>query len=225
MGVEHGFRDRVDAGERLAAALSAYAGRSDVVVLGIARGGVPVAACVAHALHAPLDVVVVRKLGFPGQEELAMGAIGPGGVRVLNPEVVAELPDPDAAVEAAVAREQVELERRERAYRAGRPPAVLAGRTAIVVDDGLATGSTMRAAVEAVRAQGAREVVVAVPVAADSSRRRLEPACDRLVCLLSTDLFFAVGQFYADFAATTDDDVRRLLEASSTPPAAHGALA
>lgn len=213
------FHDREQAGDQLARLLQEYRDRPDVAVLGIARGGLPVAARVAAALGAPLDVLVVRKLGFPGQEELAMGAIGPGGVRVLNPEVLREYPVPEAAIEAAVRRERAELERRERTYRAGRPPLQLAGRTAIIVDDGLATGSTMRAAVAAVRAQRPAAVVVAVPVAAESSRRALEAAADRVVCVLGAELFFAVGQWYEDFSQTTDEDVRRLLEAQALPPA------
>ena len=208
---ERRFRDREQAGDRLAAVLEDYRGRPGVVVLGIARGGLPVAARVASALGAPLDVLVVRKLGYPGQEELAMGAVGPGGVRVLNAEVMASYPVPRAVLEATVKREQAELERRELAYRSGRPPLELRGRTVVVVDDGLATGSTMRAAVAAVRAQSPAEVVIAVPVAAESSRQALAGEADRVACVLSSDAFFAVGEWYDDFSPTTDDDVRRLL--------------
>ncbi len=207
-----GFRDRVEAGDELATALGEFQGRTDITVLGVARGGLPVAARVAAALMAPLDVAVVRKLGFPGQPELAMGAIGPGGVRVMNAEVMSVYPVPSKVVEATAKREQVELERRERLYRDGRPAADLRGRTIVIVDDGLATGSTMLAAVASVRAQAPASIVVAVPVSSNSARRAVEAVADRVVCLISTDFFFAVGQWYEDFSQTTDEDIQWLLE-------------
>lgn len=206
-----GFSDRYQAGDQLAQALSDYAGRADVIVLGIARGGLAVAARVAAALGAPLDVAVVRKLGYPGQPELAMGALGPGGVRVMNADVMESYPVPAQAVEAVARKEQVELERRERRYRGERPAADLRGRTVLIVDDGLATGSSMLAAVAAVRAQAPATLVVAVPVTSEGARRAVERVADRFVCLISTDHFFAVGEWYQDFAQTTDEDVQRLL--------------
>lgn len=205
------FRDRRDAGERLARLLVGHRDGEDLLVLGIPRGGVPVAARVAEALRAPLDVIVVRKLGVPGFEELAMGAIAPGGVRVLNDDVVSELQIPEAAIDAVAAREAVELERRERAFRGDRPTIDPSGRTVILVDDGLATGSTMRAAVAAVRARDAAHLIVAVPVAPVSTCRELEPLVDELVCVVRADYFLSVGQWYEDFTQTGDDEVRSLL--------------
>jgi predicted phosphoribosyltransferase len=205
------YRDRADAGARLAEHLGAYAGRTDVVVLGLPRGGVPVAAEVARALRAPLDVFCVRKLGVPGDEELAMGAIATGGVVVLNEGVVADLGVPDGILAEVTATEHEELERRERAYRGDRPPAPLAGRTVVVVDDGLATGATMRAAVRAVRTGGPSRVVAAVPVAAAETCRSLEADADAVVCPLAPEGFRSVGGWYEDFSATSDDEVRRCL--------------
>jgi predicted phosphoribosyltransferase len=205
------YRDRADAGVRLAEHLAAYAERPDVVVLGLPRGGVPVAAEVARALRAPLDVFCVRKLGVPGDEELAMGAIATGGVVVLNEGVVADLGVPDGILAEVTATEHEELERRERAYRGDRPPAPLAGRTVVVVDDGLATGATMRAAVRAVRTGGPSRVVAAVPVAAAETCRSLEADADAVVCPLAPEGFRSVGGWYEDFSATSDDDVRRCL--------------
>jgi putative phosphoribosyl transferase len=205
------YRDRADAGTRLAERLAAYAGRADVVVLGLPRGGVPVAAEVAGALGAPLDVFCVRKLGVPGDEELAMGAIATGGVVVLNERVVSELGVSAQVLAEVAAVEREELERRDRAYRGDRPPVPLAGRTVIVVDDGLATGATMRAAVRAVRAAGPRRVVVAVPVAASETCRAVEADADEVVCPLVPDGFRSVGGWYEDFSATSDDEVRRCL--------------
>jgi predicted phosphoribosyltransferase len=205
------YRDRADAGARLAEHLGPYAGRADVVVLGLPRGGVPVAAEVARSLRAPLDVFCVRKLGVPGDEELAMGAIATGGVVVLNEGVVAELGVPEEVLAEVAAAEREELDRRDRAYRGARPPTPLAGRAVLVVDDGLATGATMRAAVRAVRAAGPSRVVVAVPVAAAETCRSLEADADEVVCPLAPEGFRSVGGWYEDFAATSDDEVRRCL--------------
>jgi predicted phosphoribosyltransferase len=205
------FRDRVDAGRAVASALTHYAGRRDVVVLGLPRGGVPVAAEVAAALGAPIGVFVVRKLGVPGHDELAMGAIAEGGVRVLNRDVVDRLRiDPDD-IEAVAEREQAELERRTRAYGGQGAPPDVAGKVVVVVDDGLATGSTMRAAVAAVRALQPARVVVAVPVGAPTTCSALAAEADEVVCVQSPELFRAVGQWYEDFSPTTDDEIRRVL--------------
>ncbi len=198
----------------LAGLLAHYAGRPDVLVLGLPRGGVPVAAEVAGGLGAPLDVFVVRKLGVPGHDELAMGAIASGGVRVLNRAVVDGLDIEPAVIERVAARELKELERRDTAYRDGRPPPDLAGKIVIVVDDGLATGATMRAAVSAVRAMGPARVVVAVPVGARRTCHELEEVADEVVCARMPATFQAVGQWYADFSPTTDAEIRRLLSES-----------
>jgi putative phosphoribosyl transferase len=205
------FRDRCHAGQLLAAELAAYAGRSDVLVLALPRGGVPVAFEVARALGAPLDVFLVRKLGVPGHKELAMGALATGGVRVLNERVVRELGIPDAAIEAVAAEEQRELARRERDYRGDRPAPAVGGRTVILVDDGLATGSTMRAAVAALRRQGPARIVVAVPAAAPATCDQFRAEVDEIVCAVTPEPFYAVGLWYEDFSPTTDDQVRDLL--------------
>lgn len=205
------FRNRAEAGRELAAQLAVYAGRDDVTVLGLPRGGVPVAAEVARVLGVPLDVFLVRKLGVPGREELAFGAIASGGARVLNPDVVATLGIDSETTESVVAREQAELERRAVAYRGTAEPPELGGRVVILVDDGLATGASMRAAVEAVRALGPARVVVAVPAAARQTCEELAREVDEVVCLMTPEPFFAVGMWYADFSETTDDDVRELL--------------
>jgi putative phosphoribosyl transferase len=207
------FRNRVEAGVLLGAAVAErYGGRDDVIVLGLPRGGVPVAHGVAAALGAPLDVFIVRKLGVPGQEELAMGAIASGGVRVMNRDVLDYLTMSDRTVEAVAAREERELERRERAFRGNKPPVHVRNRTVIVVDDGLATGSTMRAAVQALRAMEPRSVVVAVPVGAAATCQILRSEADDLICLRTPDPFEAVGIWYDDFTQTTDDEVHSFLD-------------
>ncbi|WP_447980054.1 phosphoribosyltransferase [Candidatus Nitrospira bockiana] len=206
------FRDRVDAGRRLSEHLRHYQGRGDLVVLALPRGGVPVGYQVAQALQAPLDVMVVRKLGVPGHEELAMGAIASGGVRVVNEEVLHMLGAPDALVDRVAAQEEVELARRERAYRGDRPPVQVEGRVVILIDDGLATGATMRAAVSALKRRGPARIVVAVPVGAEEACHELRAEADEVVCAATPSPFFGVGAWYEDFAQTTDDEVRELLE-------------
>ena len=206
------FLDRYEAGQRLAEQLEKYAGREDVIVLGLPRGGVPVAYEIARSLRVPLDVFIVRKLGVPGFEELAVGAIASGGVRVLNQDVLSHLPNAMEIVDAATAREQVELDRREKLYRDDRPPPDVRDKVAILVDDGLATGATMRAAVNALRQRGAARIVVAVPVGAPETCREFESQVDETICAISPEYFQAVGQFYQDFGQTTDDEVRDLLE-------------
>ncbi|MEW5927497.1 MAG: phosphoribosyltransferase [Gemmatimonadota bacterium] len=205
------FRDRTDAGRAVAGDLAPYAGRSDLVVLALPRGGVPVGYEVAQALNAPLDVFLVRKLGVPGQEELAMGAIASGGVRVINTRVVEMLGITEDAIAAAAAQEQAELERRDRAYRGDRLPPEVAGKTVILVDDGLATGSTMRAAALALRPLDPARIVVAVPVAAAETCDEFRDVVDDIVCSLTPEPFYGVGQWYDDFSQTTDEEVRELL--------------
>lgn len=214
------FQDRRDAGRRLAEHLSEYENRSDVVVLGLARGGLPVALEVAKALNAPLDVLVVRKLGVPGHRELAMGAIASGGVRVMNDSIVRSLSISSAQVNSVADEEQKELERRERKYRGDKERLEVAGRTVILVDDGLATGASMRAAVTALRMQGPDRIVVAVPTGARITCLEFETEVDELVCLTTPDPFFAVGAWYEDFSQTTDEEVHRLLEMAPVPPSA-----
>jgi predicted phosphoribosyltransferase len=222
--VDRLFRDRRDAGRVLAGLLDGYRDRPGVIVLGLPRGGVPVAYEVATALGAPLDVFIVRKLGVPGREELAMGAIASGGVMVLNPEVIAYGVD-RAEIERVTQREQRELERRERVFRGDRPPMRVAGRTVVLVDDGLATGSTMRAAVRALRQEGAGRIIVAVPVAAPSVCAEMEAEADQVVCAATPEPFRAVGLWYEDFAQTSDEEVRELLDraAEAGEPARGGA--
>lgn len=205
------FRDRVEAGELLAEKLADYRDRDDVVVLALPRGGVPVAREVARALGVPFDVYVVRKLGVPGHEELAMGAIATGGVRQINRDVVDALGIPGAVIDAVAEREQLELERREQTYRGDRGPVSLANKIVILVDDGLATGSTMRAAVKAARQQQPARVIVAVPVGAPSTCADLATEADAVVCVRTPDPFVAVGLWYRDFTPTTDHEVRALL--------------
>jgi predicted phosphoribosyltransferase len=212
------FLDRREAGRALGVKLASYAGRNDVTVLGLPRGGVPVAFEVALALDAPLDVFLVRKLGAPGQEEFAMGAIASGGVRILNPSVIASLEISAEDIERAVARELEELRRREISYRKGRPPLDLEGRIAILVDDGLATGSSMRAAVAAARKLGPARIVVAVPVAPPSTAREMRQIADDVVVVASPEPFYAVGRFYEEFDQTTDEEVRDLLGLSARIP-------
>jgi predicted phosphoribosyltransferase len=205
------FRDRADAGRQLLSKLAAYRDRADVLVLGLPRGGIPVGYEVARGLGSPLDVFVVRKLGVPGQEELAMGAIATGGVRVVNRDVVDALNIPPDVLDRAAAEERRELERREQSYRGDRPEPDVKGRTVILVDDGLATGSTMRAAVAALRQQGPARIVVAVPVAAPSSCAELRREVEEVVCFATPEPFMAVGRFYDDFSQTTDEEVRERL--------------
>jgi putative phosphoribosyl transferase len=208
------FQDRAAAGRALADRLAKYADSPDVVVLALPRGGVPVAAQVARSLGAPLEVVSVRKLGVPGHEELAMGAIAGDGTRVVNQRVVGELGITEDRLRAVAAAEHQELERRERAYRGQRPRPELTGKVVLVVDDGLATGATMRAAVAAIRRQRPARVVVGVPVGAVSTCRELERAADEVVCVSAPALLVAVGQAYRDFGQTTDEEVRALLDAA-----------
>ncbi|HEX6534599.1 MAG TPA: phosphoribosyltransferase [Gemmatimonadaceae bacterium] len=209
------FADRREAGRALAAELARYAGRRDLVVLALPRGGVPVAAEVARALGAPMDVFVVRKLGAPGYPELALGAIASGGLRVIDPSMVRLLRVRPEEVERIAREEGVELERRERAYRVGHAPLPVAGRTVILVDDGLATGASMMAAIAALRQSGATAIVVAVPVAARQSLARMRRAADDVVAVATPEPFFAVGLWYDDFTQTTDDEVRALLDSGA----------
>lgn len=211
------FRDRRDAGRRLAAALRSEVS-SDVLVLGLARGGVPVAYEVAKKLRAPLDVLVVRKLGLPGHEELAMGAIGPDGARVLNDEVLRLTHVSPSVVDHVAAREQREAERRERTYRRGRAPEEVRGRHVVVVDDGLATGASMRAAVASLRQQGARRITVAVPVGSPGACEDLQAHADDVLCLTSPDWLLAIGPFYEDFSPTTDAEVSELISRDQSWP-------
>jgi putative phosphoribosyl transferase len=205
------FPNRAEAGRFLAEQLTHYAGRDDVIVLGLPRGGVPVAYEAANSLGLPLDVFVVRKLGVPGFEELALGAIASGGIRVLNEEVARALPHADEIIETVTAREKGEVERREQLYRADRPALELRGRVAILIDDGLATGATMRAAVKALRERGVAKVVVAVPVGPLEICREFENVVDEIVCAISPPNFHAVGQYSEDFSQTTGEEVRNRL--------------
>jgi predicted phosphoribosyltransferase len=205
------FRNRTDAGRQLAEKLAAYAHRPGVLVLALPRGGVPVGFEVARKLGAPLDVFLVRKLGVPGYEELAMGAVATGGVRVLNDEIVRGLGISEHEIDAAAARELQELARRQRLYRGDRPLPDIAGRTVILVDDGLATGATMRAAIAAVRQQQPARIVIAVPTASPDTCEALKAEADDVVCAMTPEPFLAVGHWYEDFTQTTDDEVRELL--------------
>jgi putative phosphoribosyl transferase len=205
------FRNRAEAGRLLADRLGGYAGRDDVIVLALPRGGVPVGYELACRLDAPLDVFLVRKLGVPGREELAMGAIASGGTRVLNDTLMSELGVTDEQVARAAVVEGRELERREQLYRGGLPALELRGRTVILVDDGLATGATMRAAALAVRARAPTRLVVAVPVAAEPTCDELGAEVDEVVCAQTPEPFLSVGSWYQDFSQTTDDEVRELL--------------
>jgi len=205
------FADRKDAGRLLAKSLAGHVGRNDLIVLGLPRGGVVVAFEVAKALDAPLDVYVVRKLGVPGQEELAFGAIASGGVRVLNPDVVAAFGLHQADIDAIAAREQAELARRERAYRGESAPLELTGKTVILVDDGLATGASMRTAIRSLRARRSGWITMAVPTAPRSTCLDLEREVDEAVCVMTPEPFFGVGQWYIDFSQTSDQEVIDLL--------------
>jgi len=209
--VRRAFSDRREAGRVLADALDEYRDQPDVLVLGLPRGGVPVAWEVAAALHAPLDVFVVRKLGAPRWEELALGALSSGGGLVLNDEVIRSLQISDEQLGQVIERETAELARREAAYRGERPPTELTGKTVILVDDGIATGASMRAAVRAVRSARPGRIVVAVPVAPASAQRQLAGVADDVVCVTVPASFMAVGEYYGDFSQTTDDEVRKLL--------------
>lgn len=211
------FQDRAEAGRALAARLMGFAGRGDAVVLGLPRGGAVVGYEVAQALNAPLDVFLVRKLGTPGQPELAMGAIASGGVLVLNPDIVHGLNISDETIAAVAAREQQEIERREREYRGNHPALPLRHQAVILVDDGLATGSTMRAAVTAVRNLDPSSIIVAVPVAAASTcdELRSETEVDHVICLATPEPFRAVGQWYREFPQVSDQEVRELLDRSA----------
>jgi putative phosphoribosyl transferase len=215
------FKNRTDAGQFLAEKLTEYANRQDVVVLALPRGGVPVAYEVAKRLNAPLDVFVVRKLGVPGHEELAMGAIASGSVRVLNPDVLSQLLIHEAIIDQITEFELIELKRRERLYRGNRPPLEVKGKTVIIVDDGLATGSTMRAAVKALRQKQPRKTVVAVPVGARETCDSFKTEVDTMaVCAITPEPFQAVGLWYQDFSQTTDEEVRALLARADEKKAA-----
>jgi putative phosphoribosyl transferase len=209
--MQRAFPNRAEAGRRLAERLTHYRGRDDAIVLGLPRGGVPVAYEVARRLGLPLDVFVVRKLGVPGYEELAMGAIASGNVSVLNEDVMRAVPNSAALLELVLVQEKLELARREALYRQGRPALDLRGRVIILVDDGLATGATMRAAAGALRKQDAAKIVVAVPVGAPETCRELEAEVDELICAFAPEFFHGVGQFYEDFSQTADEEVRETL--------------
>lgn len=214
------YRDRSHAGKALAKSLNQYSGNDDVIILALPRGGVPVAFEVAQELDLPLDLLLVRKLGLPGQEEYAMGAIAESGITYINQEVVRQLSIPKSVIDRVIAKESRELDRRRQIYRGNRPPLDLEGKTVIIVDDGLATGSTMRAAVNALKQAGPKSVVVAVPVGADDSCRELELIADKLICLHSPSPFYGVGMWYRDFGQTSDPEVLSLLERAN---AAQGA--
>lgn len=209
------FQDRREAGRQLAARLEVYAGTPEPVVLGLPRGGVPVAYEVATRLGLPLDVLVVRKIGVPGHSELAMGAIASGGIEVIDPRIVGALAIPREVFDAVARRERVELERRERAFRAGRAPVNVTGKTVILVDDGLATGASMRAAIDAVRSREPARVVVAVPVAPPETCQALRERADEIICLQTPEEMYAVGLWYEEFGQTTDDEVRQLLDSAA----------
>jgi predicted phosphoribosyltransferase len=218
------FLDRPDAGRRLAERLTGYAGRSDVIVLALPRGGVPVAHEVAQALHAPLDVFLVRKLGVPGHPELAMGAIAEGGVEVLSDELIRELGIPQKMVQQVAVRERIELDRRDALYRGGRALASVRGDVVILIDDGLATGATMQAAVTALRRLEPARIVIAVPVGASETCARLARLADEVVCLAMPEPFQAVGLWYEQFAQTTDDEVKQLLAGWQAPAGPFSAI-
>ena len=212
------FADRRQAGKQLATQLAPYANRSDVLVLALPRGGVPVAFEVARALHAPLDVFLVRKLGVPGHEELAMGAIASGDVRVLNEEIISRIPISSSAIDEIAHREEEELKRRERLYRGDQAAPSVQGRTVILIDDGLATGSSMRAAATALRKMQPSKIIVAVPVAAADTCADLRSEVDEVICGATPEPFMAVGAWYSDFEQTSDDEVRELLNRIASHP-------
>jgi len=212
----HRFANRAEAGRMLAEALSAYIGRSGILILALPRGGVPVAYEVAKALSAPMDLWLVRKLGVPGQEELALGALAGKNIRVLNDDIISLLNIDQSAIDIVIAREQAELERRNRLYRQGRPPPDIEGKTIIIIDDGLATGATMRAAIASLRQAGAAWIIAAVPVGAVSTCRKIEQEADELVCLHTPEPFYGVGQWYTDFSQTSDEEVLALLTSAAT---------
>jgi len=209
--METRYRDRTEAGCVLASMLTTYTDHRDVLVLALPRGGVPVAYEVARALHIPLDVFLVRKLGVPGHEELAMGAIAMGGIRVINEDVIHSLHISPHVVDAVAVREERERERREQLYRDNRPLPILRDKTVILIDDGLATGATMRAAVHALRIQGPAKIVVAVPVAAYATYRQFRSEADEIICAQTPEVFYGVGWWYEDFSQTSDQQVRELL--------------
>ena len=206
------FKDRREAGRKLAQKLTAYAGQPDLLTLALPRGGVPVAYEVARALNAPLDVFLVRKLGLPGQEELAIGAIATGGVRVLNRDIIRTLSIPDEVINFVARRELQELQRRERLYRGDRPPPEVRDRTIILIDDGLATGASMRAAVVSLRAQHPARILVAVPIAAENVCEAFRTEVDEIICAVTPEPFYGVGRWYENFSQITDQEVRILLE-------------
>ena len=212
----HRFVNRKEAGEILAEALSGYAGKSGTLVLALPRGGVPVAYEVAKALSAPLDLWLVRKLGVPGQEELAMGAIAGKNTLVLNDDIIAALNISQPTIDSIIAREQAELERRNKHYRHGKPPPDVGGNTILIIDDGLATGATMRAAIASLRQAAAARVIAAVPVGAMSTCRKIGQEADELVCLHTPEPFYGVGQWYSDFSQTSDEEVLALLARAAT---------
>jgi putative phosphoribosyl transferase len=206
------FHDRVDAGRQLAKKLAGYANRDDVLVLGIPRGGVPVAFEVAQALHAPLDILLVRKLGTPGQRELAMGAIASGGIRILNQRLIAELGITEEQVAETIAAQESELQRREQLYRGVRPGISVRGKIIILVDDGIATGSSMLAAIDALRTLHPKTIVVAVPVAPSHGVEQVQKVVDQFICVLEPELFFGIGEFYENFLQIDDSEVHELLQ-------------
>ncbi|SHL34000.1 Predicted phosphoribosyltransferase [Nitrosospira sp. Nsp11] len=214
-GSVHYFADRAEAGKRLAEALAGYARRTDVLVLALPRGGVPVAYEVAQTLAVQMDLWLVRKLGVPGQEELAMGAIAGNDTRVLNRDIISVLNIDRTTIEAVIVKEQAELERRNLLYRQGRPSPNIEGKTIIIIDDGLATGATMRAAIASLRHAGAAKIIAAVPVGAAATCGKIEQEADELVCLYTPEPFYGVGQWYSDFSQTPDESVLALLESAA----------
>jgi predicted phosphoribosyltransferase len=211
------FQDRRHAGRKLARNLSIYAGKADILILALPRGGVPVAYEVALALNAPLDVFIVRKLGLPGREELAMGAVASGGVRVLNGDIIRMLNIPDEVINLVAKRELQELQRRERLYRGNRPKPELRDRTILLIDDGLATGASMRAAIAGLRAQHPARIVIAVPTAAPDVCEAFQSEADEIICAITPEPFYGVGRWYEDFSPVSDEEVQVLLEEANRP--------